>query len=143
MLLWNILSEIVLSLTDASDTSASTWVEGGVPAPVLATSGHCMHLTIPFRQSLGLQETYVGSQAQALRGILALSSPWRQGAVQDWDDLEAVWDHCYNRYWYHLLKSTLWGSPIGNRPFPLQIHIIATLLCSLYNAITFEPIMPF
>lgn len=47
--------------------------------------------------SLGLQETYVGSQAQALRGILALSSPWRQGAVQDWDDLEAVWDHCYNR----------------------------------------------
>lgn len=47
--------------------------------------------------SLGLQETYVGSQAQALRGILALSSPWRQGAVQDWDDLEAVWDHCYTR----------------------------------------------
>ena len=38
--------------------------------------------------SLGLKESYVGSQAQALRGILAISHPIRQGAVQDWDDLE-------------------------------------------------------
>merc|ERR1719273_383752 len=43
--------------------------------------------------SLGLKESYVGSQAQALRGILAISHPIRQGAVQDWDDLEAIWSH--------------------------------------------------
>jgi len=48
-------------------------------------------------ESLGLQETYVGAQAQALRGILALSHPIRAGAVQDWDDMEAVWEHVYNR----------------------------------------------
>ena len=48
-------------------------------------------------EALGLQETYVGAQAQALRGILALSHPIKAGAVQDWDDMEAVWEHVYNR----------------------------------------------
>merc|ERR1719402_573224 len=43
--------------------------------------------------SLGLKDTYVGSQAQTLRGILSLSHPIRQGVVQDWDDLEAIWTH--------------------------------------------------
>merc|ERR1719495_2369106 len=47
--------------------------------------------------ALGLKETYVGNQAQALRGILALSSPIKQGAVQCWEDLEAIWDHVYSR----------------------------------------------
>merc|ERR1719348_2618769 len=46
--------------------------------------------------ALGLKETYVGSEAQALRGILSLSNPIRQGAVQNWDDLEAIWSHIYN-----------------------------------------------
>jgi len=46
--------------------------------------------------ALGLKETYVGGGAQALRGILSLSSPIRQGAVQNWDDLEAIWSHIYN-----------------------------------------------
>merc|ERR1711971_399288 len=48
-------------------------------------------------EALGLQDTYVGSSAQALRGILAISQPLRGGAVQDWDDLEAVWQHVYTR----------------------------------------------
>jgi len=48
-------------------------------------------------EALGLKETYVGSQAQALRGILSISNPIKQGAVQDWDDLEAIWDHIYSR----------------------------------------------
>jgi len=48
-------------------------------------------------EALGLQDTYVGSSAQALRGILAISQPLRGGTVQDWDDLEAVWQHVYSR----------------------------------------------
>jgi len=47
--------------------------------------------------ALGLKETYVGSEAQALRGILSLSSPLRQGCVQSWDDLESIWCHIYSR----------------------------------------------
>merc|ERR1719369_2776039 len=43
--------------------------------------------------SLGLKETYVGSAAQTLRGILTISHPIRQGAVQNWDDLEALWNY--------------------------------------------------
>merc|ERR1712212_1291852 len=48
-------------------------------------------------EALGLQDTYVGSSAQALRGILAISQPLRGGTVQDWDNLEAVWQHVYTR----------------------------------------------
>merc|ERR1719180_313423 len=43
--------------------------------------------------SLGLKETYVGCAAQKLRGILDISHPIRQGAVQNWDDLEVLWSH--------------------------------------------------
>jgi len=43
--------------------------------------------------SLGLKDCYVGSQAQTLRGILSINHPIRQGVVQDWDDLETIWDH--------------------------------------------------
>jgi len=46
--------------------------------------------------SLGLKETYVGSAAQSLRGILTMSHPIRQGTVQNWDDLEAVWTHIFD-----------------------------------------------
>ena len=46
--------------------------------------------------SLGLKESYVGSKAQALRGILSISKPIRGGVVQSWDDLETIWDHIYS-----------------------------------------------
>jgi len=46
--------------------------------------------------SLGLKDSYVGSKAQALRGILSISQPIRQGVVQSWEDLETVWDHIYS-----------------------------------------------
>merc|ERR1719220_2940605 len=48
-------------------------------------------------EALGLQDTYVGNSAQALRGILAISQPLKGGTVQDWDDLEAIWQHVYSR----------------------------------------------
>lgn len=47
--------------------------------------------------ALGLKEAYVGSQAQALRGILSISHPIRQGIVHSWDDLEAIWEHIYDK----------------------------------------------
>lgn len=46
--------------------------------------------------SLGLQDTYVGSRAQALRGILAICSPIKGGVVQDWEALESLWEHIYS-----------------------------------------------
>merc|ERR1719495_1695095 len=65
--------------------------------------------------SLGLKDTYVGSQAQTLRGILSLSHPIRQGVVQDWDDLEAIWTHIVENE----LKSEASNQPIIITQAPL------------------------
>merc|ERR550519_1047777 len=65
--------------------------------------------------SLGLKDTYVGSQAQTLRGILSLSHPIRQGVVQDWDDLEAIWTHI----WKAELKTEASNQPVIITQAPL------------------------
>ena len=44
-------------------------------------------------KNLGLQDSYVGRKAQNLRGILSLHSPVSQGVVNDWDDLETLWNY--------------------------------------------------
>ena len=46
--------------------------------------------------SLGLKDCYVGCQAQTLRGILSINHPIRQGVVQDWEDLETIWEHIFH-----------------------------------------------
>jgi len=43
----------------------------------------------------GLQETVCGEAARAGRSTLTLSSPMRGGIVQNWDDMEAMWDHTF------------------------------------------------
>merc|ERR1719410_1197238 len=65
--------------------------------------------------SLGLKDTYVGSQAQTLRGILSISHPIRQGVVQDWDDLEAIWSHI----WGNELKTEASNQPVIITQAPL------------------------
>jgi len=62
--------------------------------------------------ALGLKETYIGSEAQVLRGILDMSNPIRQGIVHNWDDLEAIWDHI----WYTRLDA-----------IPSDMPVVATL----------------
>jgi len=64
------------------------------PSTILSSIvGHGRHKGA--MKALGLKDTYVGTQAQDLRGILAISNPIKQGVVQDWDDLEAIWDHIW------------------------------------------------
>ncbi len=46
-------------------------------------------------QKLGLRDSYVGRKAQARRGILSLSNPIRNGVVENWDDLELLWEHIW------------------------------------------------
>eukprot|EP01121_Diplochlamys_sp_Union-15-3_P005307 TRINITY_DN1563_c0_g1_i3.p1 TRINITY_DN1563_c0_g1~~TRINITY_DN1563_c0_g1_i3.p1 ORF type:complete len:368 (+),score=68.48 TRINITY_DN1563_c0_g1_i3:117-1220(+) len=46
---------------------------------------------------MGQRDSYVGSDAQAKRGILALKYPVEHGIVTDWDDMEKIMHHtCYN-----------------------------------------------
>ncbi|KAK2702411.1 hypothetical protein QYM36_018977 [Artemia franciscana] len=43
----------------------------------------------------GSQDTYVGDDAQAKRGILRLKYPVEHGIVTDWDDMEKIWHHTF------------------------------------------------
>ena len=42
-----------------------------------------------------LQDAYVGEEANAKRGILALKYPIEHGIVTDWDDMEKIWHHTF------------------------------------------------
>ena len=41
------------------------------------------------------KDVYVGSEAQAKRGILELKYPIEHGIIDNWDDMEKIWHHCY------------------------------------------------
>ncbi len=43
----------------------------------------------------GDKDTYVGDEAQAKRGILKLEYPIEHGMINNWDDMEKIWHHCY------------------------------------------------
>lgn len=42
-----------------------------------------------------MQDAYVGEEANAKRGILALKYPIEHGIVTDWDDMEKIWHHTF------------------------------------------------
>ena len=48
------------------------------------------------------KETYIGYEAIAKRGVLSLSHPLEQGIIENWDDMEKIWHHCF----YDELKVT-------------------------------------
>jgi len=41
-------------------------------------------------------DTFIGNQAEELRGILTVKYPMAHGIVQDWNDMELVWRHIYS-----------------------------------------------
>lgn len=41
------------------------------------------------------KDYFVGSQAEEKRGILILKYPIEHGIVEDWDDMEKIWDHTF------------------------------------------------
>jgi actin-related protein len=41
------------------------------------------------------KDVYVGSEANAKRGILQLKYPIEHGVIENWDDMEKIWHHCY------------------------------------------------
>lgn len=42
-----------------------------------------------------VQDCYVGDEAQAKRGILALKYPIEHGIVTNWDEMEKIWHHTF------------------------------------------------
>mmetsp|Transcript_71478 Transcript_71478/g.138013 ORF Transcript_71478/g.138013 Transcript_71478/m.138013 type:complete len:381 (-) Transcript_71478:268-1410(-) len=41
-------------------------------------------------------ETFIGSKAEELRGILTVKYPMAHGVVEHWDDMELIWRHLYS-----------------------------------------------
>lgn len=37
------------------------------------------------------RDSYVGDEAQVMRGVLTLRYPIEHGIVTDWDDMERIW----------------------------------------------------
>lgn len=42
-------------------------------------------------------ETFIGSRAQELRGLLKIRYPLEHGIVTDWDDMERIWTYVYEQ----------------------------------------------
>jgi len=87
-------SSLVLDLGTA--TTRAGWSARGSPTSVFPTVvGRGRHPGA--MRTLGLRDSYVGRGAQALRGILALGEPVREGVVENWDDLELLWDYVWQK----------------------------------------------
>lgn len=60
----------------------------------LVSSALCLALAWLTRNGC-FQDAYVGEEANAKRGILALKYPIEHGIVTDWDDMEKIWHHTF------------------------------------------------
>lgn len=43
------------------------------------------------------RETYIGHEAQHMRGVLALKYPMKNGIIRNWDDMEKIWHHTFKQ----------------------------------------------
>ncbi|CAN9507602.1 unnamed protein product [Ophioblennius macclurei] len=43
------------------------------------------------------RETYIGHEAQHMRGVLALRHPIKNGIIRCWDDMEKIWHHTFQQ----------------------------------------------
>ena len=42
-----------------------------------------------------LKDCYIGDEAQEKRAILSLNSPIKHGIIDNWDDMEQLWQHVF------------------------------------------------
>jgi len=43
-----------------------------------------------------LKELMVGDEAAPLRSFLEINYPLKEGKIQNWEDMEALWDYCFD-----------------------------------------------
>eukprot|EP01113_Clastostelium_recurvatum_P024753 TRINITY_DN2957_c0_g1_i4.p1 TRINITY_DN2957_c0_g1~~TRINITY_DN2957_c0_g1_i4.p1 ORF type:complete len:586 (-),score=104.73 TRINITY_DN2957_c0_g1_i4:243-2000(-) len=89
----------------------------------------------------GQKDIYVGDEAQAKRGVLALQYPICNGVVTNWDDMERVWRHVFEDQLHinpedhsvFLTEAPL--NPKGNREQMLRIMFDTFRVPALYVSV--------
>ncbi|KAG7508972.1 hypothetical protein JOB18_030479 [Solea senegalensis] len=72
------------------------------------------------------RESYIGHEAQHMRGVLALKHPIKNGIIRDWDDMEKIWDHsfqllCVDPQDHPVLLTEAAMNPVENRQRMVEI----------------------
>ena len=84
---------VALVLDVGSDTCRVGFAGADAPAavfPSVVGRAHAQMLLMP-----GLRPQYVGTQAEAARGILQMFRPIENGLVTRWHDMEQIWHHIF------------------------------------------------
>ena len=61
-------------------------------------------------------DTFVGEKAQKMRGILALRYPIENGIINNWDDMETIWNHAYEQLPAHSGEWPLLMTEVNHNP---------------------------
>lgn len=72
------------------------------------------------------RETYIGHDAQHMRGVLALRHPIKNGIIRNWDDMEKIWQHtfrqlCVSSDEHPVLLTEAAMNPLENRQRMVEI----------------------
>ncbi|XP_045915964.1 uncharacterized protein LOC123977384 [Micropterus dolomieu] len=72
------------------------------------------------------RETYIGHEAQHMRGVLALKHPIKNGIICNWDEMEKIWHHtfqqlCVDPEDHPVLLTEAAMSPLENRQRMVEI----------------------
>ncbi|VVB03077.1 unnamed protein product [Arabis nemorensis] len=87
------------------------------------------------------KQVYVGAEAQAKRGILSLKYPIEHGIVNNWEDMELIWNHTFcnelrmDPAEYPVLLTEAPLNPKANREKMTQIMFESFATPSMYVAI--------
>lgn len=84
---------VALVLDVGSDTCRVGFAGADAPAavfPSVVGRAHRQMLMMP-----GLRPQYVGTEAEAARGVLQMFRPIENGLVTRWNDMEQIWHHIF------------------------------------------------
>ncbi|XP_037606562.1 uncharacterized protein LOC119476946 [Sebastes umbrosus] len=72
------------------------------------------------------KETYIGHEAQHMRGVLALKHPIKNGIICNWDEMEKIWHHTFQQLGvepedHPVLLTEAAMNPLANRQRMVEI----------------------